>query len=251
MKGAAALSAVALAANSAEAKPRQAREIYELRVYTLKQGGAGTVLISYFQEALIPALNRQGIARVGLFKEMADPLPQKIYLLIPHPSFQAMGGTTALLAGDQAYQEAARPYHSLPLARQPYLRHDTWLMEAFGGIPQMAEVPVGPRVFELRTYEGFSSDAVRRKVEMFDKEELALFYQVKLNPVFFGLVVAGPNMPALTYMLHFKDMEERAQHWKTFIDHPEWKRMSALPEYADTVSHIARVFLEPMAGSQV
>jgi len=108
-----------------------------------------------------------------------------------------------------------------------------------------------PRIFEIRTYEGYSEDAVRRKVKMFNADELPIFYKVKLNPVFFGKVIAGEHMPCLTYMLTFKDMAERDANWKAFSADSDWKRISAAPEYANTVSNIIRVFLEPVAYSQV
>lgn len=82
---------------------------------------------------------------------------------------------------------------------------------------------------------------------MFNVEELALFYKTGLNPVFFGEMIIGPNRPTLVYMLQFKDMEERDKNWQTFINHPEWKAMSAKPEYANSVSNIKRSFLTPAA----
>ncbi|MCB0632866.1 MAG: NIPSNAP family protein, partial [Lewinella sp.] len=72
-----------------------------------------------------------------------------------------------------------------------------------------------------------------------------------LHPVFFGQMISGPNMPALTYMIYFKDMEERDANWAKFIDHPDWKTMSSKEEYANSVSEIIRIFLTPLDISQV
>ena len=58
-------------------------------------------------------------------------------------------------------------------------------------------------------------------------------------------------MPALTYMLSFKNMEERNSNWAKFSAHPEWKRISKLPMYANSVSDIKRTFLKPLAYSQL
>jgi hypothetical protein len=41
-------------------------------------------------------------------------------------------------------------------------------------------------------------------------------------------------------------MEEHDASWKTFVDHPEWKVMSAKKEYANSVSNIRKVFLKPL-----
>jgi hypothetical protein len=86
---------------------------------------------------------------------------------------------------------------------------------------------------------------------MFNEEVFPIFYKTKLNPVFFGEVLAGPNLPCLTYMITFKDMEERDKNWAVFGADADWKKVSADPKYANTVSNIRRVFLEPLPYSQV
>lgn len=58
----------ALAADSADAK-KTSQEIYELRVYQLKDARQQKVVEDYYQLAAIPALNRLGIRSVGVFKE--------------------------------------------------------------------------------------------------------------------------------------------------------------------------------------
>lgn len=246
-----------LAAGSAFNLQGQAEELlaenqfYEFRVYTLRGGGSVSVLGQYLEGALIPALNRNGVPAVGVFKEMAAPEPPKVYVLIPYPSVKHFGDMPALLAADQEYGKARMEYDAIPLNGQVYDRYDTYLMRAFDGLPQMQVPEKGERIFELRIYEGFSDDAVRRKVAMFNEGELDIFVQTGLHSVFFGHLVAGPEMPALAYMLSFRNMAERDKNWQGFIDHPEWKRISKLPQYENTVSKIIRIFLEPMTYSQV
>jgi hypothetical protein len=86
---------------------------------------------------------------------------------------------------------------------------------------------------------------------MFNDAEFDIFNRVKLNPVFFGENISGPNLPCLTYMAVFKNMEERDQAWKAFSADPEWQKVSKLPEYANTVSKIYKIFLEPISYSQI
>ena len=199
----------------------------------------------------IPALNRQGIIHVGAFLELGQTEPAQLYLLTPFNSFTQLDELERLLLEDQTYQQAAKAYHDLPKEQMLYTRYDTWLMRAFKNMPLVSAPNTEERIFELRTYEGYSEDAVRRKVMMFNEEELALFYKLKLTPVFFGHLMSGPAMPALSYMLTFKDLEERNQRWNTFFQHPEWNRMRALPKYANTVSNIIKVFLKPTDYSQI
>jgi hypothetical protein len=55
----------------------------------------------------------------------------------------------------------------------------------------------------------------------------------------------------LLYMIWFKNMEERDANWKAFSEDATWKKVLADPQYANTVSNIIRIFLAPMAYSQV
>ncbi|HKI87831.1 MAG TPA: NIPSNAP family protein, partial [Draconibacterium sp.] len=99
--------------------------------------------------------------------------------------------------------------------------------------------------------ESYNEDAGRRKIKMFNSEELPLFKKVGLHPVFFGQILAGQFMPALTYMLWFKDMEERDANWAKFSSSDEWNTMKNKPEYANTVSLVKRKFLTPADFSQL
>ena len=54
-------------------------------------------------------------------------------------------------------------------------------------------------------------------------------------------------------MLTFDDMADHDQSWKTFSGDPDWKKVSALPEYANAkiISNIHRMFLVPTVFSQI
>ena len=65
------LSASALGAGfslSAAENKAAVKEFYELRVYDLKEAGSQAALDEYFQNALIPALNKFGSKQVGVFR---------------------------------------------------------------------------------------------------------------------------------------------------------------------------------------
>lgn len=228
------------------------KQLYELRIYTATKGHQVNVLADYFSQALIPALNRMKIPQVGVFSEYGQSEPPKIYLLIPFPSWAHYVEHFEKLKSDEHYQNKAESFHQLPETQKVYSRYSSELMEAFDSLPVLQLPTARQRFFELRTYEGYSDDAVTRKVKMFDQDELDLFYQKQLNPVFFGKVISGYNLPKLTYMLTFKDMKEREAHWKNFfVDNPVWDRISKAPEYAHTVSKVVKTFLQPLAISQI
>lgn len=254
LESSAVLSALPISMAAANlSAPQAENEVYELRTYHIKfgSGGAGN-LKKYLQHALIPTLNRHGVKKIGVFTEISLSNPVNIYVLIPHPSFASYGKMATGLASDAEYVELSKEYASLPQEKTVYSRYDTRLMLAFDGLPQMETTDTSKdRIFELRTYEGYSDDAVARKVGMFNDEELPLFYDTKLNPVFFGKIIAGDSMPALTYMLTFADMEERDANWKDFVSSPRWKEMSGKEKYANSVSNIHREFLVPTDYSQI
>lgn len=226
-------------------------ELYELRIYDLKFDKPASILYDYLENALIPALNKNEIFNVGVFEEMADAMPKKIYVLIPYKSIQYFYQIHEGLKHDKAYELASKAYMKTPQEAFPYVRYETSLFKAFDGLPNMIKPSNESHVFELRTYEGYNEDALKRKIKMFNESELKIFEDVGLHSVFFGEKMVGSQMPCLTYLIAFKDMEERDDHWEKFGPHPEWQRISKLSEYEHSVSNISRVFLKPLAFSQL
>jgi hypothetical protein len=227
------------------------KEYYELRTYSIPFNGSEQALHDYLEDTLIPALNRYGVENIGVFEALGDPTPKQIVLLIPYKDISAYGDVIAALAADTNYLEKRKAYDAVPHNKRVYTRFSSSFYIAFDGLPQIVKPKEGSQLFELRTYEGYSEDAVRRKVKMFNEEEFSIFDATGLHSVFFGEQVSGPMMPALTYMLSFSSMEERDANWKKFIVHPEWKRVSGLEEYAHSVSDIKRTFLKPLSYSQL
>ena len=248
------LTASALGAGfslSATENKAAAKEFYELRVYDLKEVGRQAALDEYFQNALIPALNKFGSKQVGVFRELAKPDSLKVWLLIPYSSFDAYLSVSKKVKEDESYKKASAVYNAIPKDNNIYTRYTTSLLIAFDGMPKIIVPKKDPRVFELRTYESYSEDAAVRKIKMFNKEEFPIFYRTGLIPVFFGEVIAGDHMPCLSYLLTFPDLETKEKNWKAFLADEQWKVVSKLPEYADSVSKVISTMLEPLNYSQV
>lgn len=226
-------------------EPLVEKELYELRTYEMRFGGNEKLLIDYLKKVFQPALKRAGANHFMLFKELGDANPTKLKVLISYPNSNIYLNAQNLFS-DSAYVSESKEYHDLPQDQTLYNRLSSSLMLAFDGLPKMMDPVEGASLYELRTYEGYSEDAVKRKIKMFNKEELQLFLKTNLHPVFFGEMIIGPYRPCLTYMINFKDMAEHDASWKDFIDHPEWKAMSQKEEYADTVSNIRKTFLKPL-----
>lgn len=250
--------AVALATAWACSQPGDTaggREYYELRTYRIQSAEKQEALLAYVESALLPALNRMGLERIGVFTSLDKADDHDVRVLIPFPTLDAFSSLTPRLEADPAYLKAAASHFTGPMKDPPYTRISSQFMKAFASIPTM-ELPVQtatrqPRIFELRTYESHNEDAARRKVQMFDKGETQLMRDVQLGPVFFGQMLVGHDVPNLTYMLSAADTKAHQAHWKSFVSHPKWNEMKVLPQYKDTVSKITKWFLKPTDFSQI
>ncbi|WP_276391995.1 NIPSNAP family protein [Eudoraea chungangensis] len=226
------------------------QQFYELREYSMKFGNPST-LHTYLEDALLPSLNALGVENIGVFEEVADALPKKLYLFIPYDDMASYTAINDALEKDSQFIAKSEAYSKADPNGFPIRRIQTSFMTAFEGIPQLIKPANGSMLFELRIYEAYNEDALDRKVAMFNDSELGIFKDVGLHSVFFGKNIAGSQMPCLTYLLGFKDMAERDANWAKFGPHPEWERIRKLPEYANTVSDITRIFLKPLSYSQL
>ncbi|WP_420320650.1 NIPSNAP family protein [Flagellimonas sp.] len=226
-------------------------EVYEFRTYELEFFRSADVLHNYFKDALIPALNRQGIQNIGAFEEAGDALPKKIYLLVAYANIQAFQDSQDALAQDAQYLKDAHDYLVAGEDVIPYKRISTSLIRSSTGFPNLIKPSGEANLFELRIYESANEDALRRKVKMFNDAEFPIFEDAGLPMLFFGVNIAGDQMPCLTYMLALKDMEAHAEGWSKFIAHPEWQRIIKVEEYANSMNDIIRVFLKPLPYSQL
>jgi hypothetical protein len=232
------------------------REFYELRTYEMQTGNRKAVLHDYLEKACVPAWNRLGIKPVGVFTVLSGANALSLYVLIPHPDLPSVVSAPGRLAGDVEYQKAAAPYLSASIDNPAFVRFETSLLLAFPLVPRV-RVPAEtagskPRIFELRMYESHSEAAAIRKIDMFNQGgEIGIFDRVGLRSVFFGQTLVGQRQPNLVYMTVHADMGAREKTWDDFRNSPDWKKLSADPVYANTVSATTVTFLRPTAYSQI
>lgn len=256
---AAALSA-APAANSQgspSASIPKGRLYYELRRYQLSSGPQKKLCDDFFQTALIPAANRLGITPVGAFNLAIGPETPTIYVLLPSASLETLANVETRLAQDAEYLKAGAPFLNAPAIAPAFNRMESSLMIAFEKIPSIT-LPVATatnaaRVFELRTYESATDQDHKRKVEMMQSGEEAIFAKAGFSQVFYGDTLFGPRLPNLTYMLSYESAAVRDKLWSAFANAPEWKAMQALPRYSfeQIVSNITNLILTPTPYSQI
>lgn len=227
------------------------REFYELRIYHLNNKMQQDRVEKYLKDALLPALHRLGINRTGVLKTFeGDTTGLKIYVLIPFESGEQLLLLPQQLQNDSQYNTAGNDYLDATFNNPPYSRFETVVMVAFENTPELIvpklNTPKSERIYELRSYESATENLHQKKVHMFNQGgESTIFKEVGSNPVFFGQVISGSHMPNLMYLTAYANKAAREDHWTVFKNHPDWKRLSAMPEYQNTVSHADILFLQP------
>ena len=153
--------------------------------------------------------------------------------------------------------KAGAPFSERARHSPAFNRIESSLMIAFEKIPTIT-LPVATaanaaRVFELRTYESATDQDHKRKVEMMQSGEEAIFNKAGFTQVFYGDTLIGPRIPNLTYMLSYESATVRDKLWSAFANAPEWKAMQALPRYSfeSIVSNITNIILTPAPYSQI
>jgi hypothetical protein len=244
-------AACGLATAAPAAPPTADRELYEWRTYRFDEGGNSARLHDYLQSACLPAWQRLGLGPVGVFTEVGPGAGPSIHVLLTYPSAAALATSREALEADAAYQTAAADYLAAKRDDPAFQRIESWLLLAFAGAPKITPPADKPRVLELRTYENYSEDRARAKVEMFNDGEIGIFPKCGFENVFFGESLIGSGLPSLKYMLAAPDLAANAAGWKTFLQHPDFLRMNADPKYADTLPNITKLYLAPTDYSQV
>lgn len=224
-------------------KNKKGREYYQLTVYRFSSQQQEQTIDKYLSQALLPALHRQKINKVGVFKPIANDTAstKTIYVLVPLASLQEADVLETRLRNDATLQQDGQEYINAAYNAAPYQRMETWLLKAFPLAPKMnlpqLSSPKEEHVYEFRSYESATEALYRNKVKMFNEGgEIALFKRLQFNAIFYAETIAGSRMPNLVYMTSFENMEERNKHWKSFSDDPEWKKLVAMPEYKNNVS---------------
>ncbi len=234
-----------------------ARDYYAIRIYHLTEKRQEGEVENFLKSTYIPALHRAGISKVGVFKPLESDTAlfgKRIFVFIPFTSLEEFDKLDSKLEKDSKFQ-ASGGYWTAPYNNPPYARMETILLKSFVDAPhfQMPVLsgPLGERIYELRSYEGPTEKIFANKVQMFNKgDEIGLFKKLGFNAVFYGEAISGSRMPNLMYMTSFNNMAAHDEHWKAFSDAPEWKTLSALPEYQHNVSKSEKFLLHPAEYSE-
>jgi hypothetical protein len=251
------IAAFSTAANPTPTPANQ--EYFAIRIYQLKTPQQEARVDSFLQEALLPALHRQKITGIGVFKPIGNDTAtiRRIYVFIPLKDLALFASLQEQLTKDAQFLTDGRTYLTANYDDPPYVRIETILLRAFPDLPHhaapwSAQGYSADRVYELRSYEGPTEQFFANKVQMFNEGgEITLFEKLGFHAVFYASVLSGAHMPNLMYMTSFENMAAREDHWKTFGADPTWKSLSSSPQYQHNVSHIDIVFLHAAPYSEL
>ncbi len=233
------------------------RQLYQIKIYHLKTAAQEARIDSFLQTAYMPALHRAGISMVGIFKPVTtDTADIRIYVLVPFRNMDQLLQLDKKLAADKIFRESGKSYLDAAWNDLPYSRLESILLQAFPDAPVIAmpalTAPKTERIYELRSYESPTEQYHVNKVQMFNAGgEIGIFRRLGFNAVFYGSVLSGSRMPNLMYMTTFSNKADRDAHWKSFSADADWKKLSAMPEYAHNVSKSEIIFLHPTDYSDI
>jgi hypothetical protein len=234
------------------------QEFYQIKIYHLNQKSQEERVDNFLRQTYIPALHRAGITKVGVFKpiEGDTAFGKRIYVFIPFKSMDQFLNLPEVLGKDKQYNAPGDDYFAAAYNNPPFARIESILLKAFINMPEFKipklSSPAAERFYELRSYESATERLAAKKIQMFNTGgEIKLFEKLGFNAVFYAEVLSGSRTPNLMYMTTFTNKASREEHWNNFKNDPEWKKLSAMEEYKNTVSTSQILFLHPTAYSDI
>jgi hypothetical protein len=228
---------------NAQNRKRKQADYYQIKVYHLKNQDQVNKTEEYLKSAFLPALHRNKINKVGVFKLIGNDtaMDKRIYVLIPSSSLEKLSSLDEQLFIDRQMRSDGATYFNLAYNAAPYERIETIMLKSFTGMPNFVAPsltsPLSERVYELRSYENPTENLHYKKIKMFNEgSEISIFSRLNFNAVFYADVIAGCHMPNIMYMTTFNNRADRDEHWKQFSADAEWKKLSVEPEYLNSVS---------------
>ncbi len=250
-------SAASLAAGAASAAETGGSQFFELKEYQLRNSKAGQQarLTAFFEAEHLPMTKRVGVAAAGYFSMTLGEFGPRLFSLMAFNSLAHMQEMLDARAADKAWTKASTEFGKDP--NPPFDRVKSRLLRAFAGMKKI-EVPkpndeLGPRLFDLRTYEAETFADLREKMNMFNSEEIGIFRKCGINPLLFGETIVGDHMPNLTYMTWYDDMAARDKAWAAFLSDPDWMRIRSKAGWGndDIVATVSNIHLRPFKFSPI
>lgn len=232
------------------------QQYYEIKIYRVADKTQEAKVDGFLKDAYLPALHRAGIPVIGVFKpvEADTAFGKMVYVLIPFKTVDQFMAIAGQLEKDKVFSEAGKSFIEAPYNEPAFKRYESIFLKAFMNFPQFVAPKfsnaTSERIYELRSYESATEAKAAKKIEMFNQGgEIDIFKKLNFNPVFWGEVLLGSHMPNLMYMTTFADMKTHDEQWKAFGATDEWKKLSGMEQYKNTVSRVSSYLLHPTSYS--
>lgn len=235
------------------------RELIEVRILYTESEDAKKRLLERCDQILVPTHQKLGFRKTGVFSvnqelhegdKNFDPIySDAVFVVTSAKTFDQLEAFHELLHTTADADRRIQTFAEDAL----YTNFESSLLRAFPNCPTLEVPNLSPdRVVQFRRYFSPSCDRNRAKRAMFDTAgELEIFKSCEMLPVFFGEMLYGPFMPNISYMLSFKNNDERVANWKKFVESDAWKELRVKPEFKDTATKIRNLFLKPTPGSEI
>jgi len=215
-------------------------DYYQISIYHTVSKAQVDSLSEYLETAYLPQLHKAGFNKVGVFTPLANDTSADKRIVVWLP-LKALNDLQKISLNNDCPK---------------YKRLENIILTAFEKAPHY-KLPnlngtSADHIYELRSYEGPTEERYLQKVKMFNVgDEIGLFARLGFNAVFYAHVLAGSRMPNLMYLTSFDTQTTHDAHWKAFGDDAYWKKLSALPEYQNTVSKADIVLMHPTGYSDL
>ncbi|MCE2674991.1 MAG: NIPSNAP family protein [Sediminibacterium sp.] len=227
-----------------------ARDYYLIQIYHCSTAKQIENIDLYLKKTFLPYLHQNGIEKVGVFAPLENDTAsdKRLYVWVPFKNIQKLEELDQKIEALDPMGSAAIIHLENADGSLPYTRIEKIISKAFKFQPQyetkLTLTKSSSRIYEYRSYESPTENLHLRKVHMFNEGgEVTLFAQLNFNAIFYSKVIAGSNMPNLIYMTSFNSMEDRNAHWDRFDEAPLWKKISAAPEYLNSVNRNETVLM--------
>jgi len=228
----------------------QARDYYLIQVYHCSTAKQIENIDAFLKKTFLPYLHQNGIEKVGVFAPLDNDTAtdKRLYVWVPFKNIQKLDELDQKIEAIDPMGTAAIIHLENADGSLPYTRIEKIITRAFKFQPQYVTKSTltksSSRVYEYRSYESPTEAMHLKKVHMFNEGgEVTLFASLNFNAIFYSKVIAGSSMPNLIYMTSFNSMEDRNAHWDRFDEAPLWKKISAAPEYINTVNRNETVLM--------
>jgi hypothetical protein len=234
------------------------QEYYLISIYHCTDKQQIEQIEQYAAQQLIPFLHQQRCKTIGVFVPINNDTiaDKKVFIWIPLENIVLLNSIEAAIAAINPFTENQFAHLDSFQNKAPYQRIETMLCSAFKLAPHYVANTSFPKsintIYEFRSYESATENLHLKKIHMFNEGgEIALFNRLNFNALFYSKCIVGAHTPNLVYLTRFENMEARNEHWKQFSSDAEWKKLSGMKEYANTVSKNETILLKAASCSEL